>query len=58
MEKTKPPRQLCLSVSRRNQRYLDLLEEYAILHNSCISHTFFQILKEYNTFKVMEAQSK
>ena len=58
MEKTKPPRQLCLSVSRRNQRYLDLLEEYSILHNSCMSNTFFTILKEYNTLKIMEAQSK
>ena len=59
MEKTKtPPRQLCLSVSRRNQRYLDLLEEYSILYNSCMSNTFFTILKEYNTLKIMEAQSK
>jgi len=54
MIETKTPRQLCLSVSRRNQRYLDLLEEYAILHNTCKSNTFFTILREYNTLKIME----
>ena len=41
--------QLCLSVSKRNQRYLDLVEDYSTEFNMNKTQTIFKILKEYNT---------
>lgn len=43
--------QLCLSVSKRNSRYLDLLEDYSMEFNMNKTQTIFRILKEYNTLK-------
>ena len=44
--------QLCLSVSKRNSRYLDLLEDYSLEFNLSKTDTFFKILKEYNSYKI------
>ena len=43
--------QICLSVSKRNNKYLDLLDEYTMEFNMNKTQTIFRILKEYNTFK-------
>ena len=43
--------QLCLSVSKRNNQYLDLLEDYSMEFNLNKTQTIFKILKEYNTLK-------
>jgi len=43
--------QLCLSVSKRNTKYLDLLEDYTMMFNMNKTQTIFRILKEYNTLK-------
>ena len=44
-------KQLCLSVSKRNTKYLDLLEDYTLEFNLNKTQTIFKILKEYNTYK-------
>ena len=44
--------QLCLSVSKRNNRYLDLLEDYSLEFNLSKTDTMFRILKEYNSLKI------
>lgn len=44
--------QLCLSVSKRNERYLDLLDDYTTEFNMNKTQTLFRILKEYNTYKI------
>jgi len=43
--------QLCLSVSKRNNKYLDLLDDYTMEFNLNKTQTIFKILKEYNTLK-------
>lgn len=43
--------QLCLNVSKRNFRYLDLLEDYSMEFNMNKTQTIFRILKEYNSYK-------
>ena len=44
--------QLCLSVSKRNSRYLDLLEDYSMEFNLNKTQTIFKILKDYNSLKI------
>ena len=44
-------KQLCLSVSKRNTKYLDLREDYTLEFNLNKTQTIFKILKEYNTYK-------
>ncbi len=43
--------QICLSVSKRNTKYLDLLDDYTMEFNMNKTQTIFRILKEYNTLK-------
>jgi len=43
--------QLCLSVSKRNTKYLDLLDDYTMEFNMNKTQTIFRILKEYNKLK-------
>jgi len=43
--------QICLSVSKRNTKYLDLLDDYRMEFNMNKTQTIFRILKEYNTLK-------
>jgi len=43
--------QLCLSVSKRNKRYLDLVEDYSLEFNLPKTQTVFRIFKEYHYYK-------
>lgn len=46
--------QLCLSVSKRNKRYLDLIEDYAMEFNANRAQTIFRIIGEYNTYRCLD----
>ena len=46
--------QICLSVSKRNNRYLELLEDYSIEFNLNKTQTIFRILKDYNSYRVKD----
>jgi hypothetical protein len=50
--------QLCLSVSKRNKRYLDLIEDYAMEFNTNRTATIFRIIGEYNTYRCLDAVRK
>ena len=43
--------QLCLSVSKRNKRYVDLVDDYSLEFNLPMTQTIFRIVKEYNYYK-------
>ena len=43
--------QLCLSVSKRNQKYLDLVDDYSMEFNMNKTQTIFKMVKEYNYYK-------
>ena len=45
------PRAVCLSVSKRNQPFLDIVDDYAVEFNLPISSTIFRIIKEYDQMK-------
>jgi len=49
--------QICLNVSKRNQKYLDLLDDYSLEYDLPKSATFFKILRDYNTMKCVGALS-
>tara|TARA_Y100001973_G_C5117246_1_gene290820 strand:- start:637 stop:798 length:162 start_codon:yes stop_codon:yes gene_type:complete len=49
--------QLCINVSQRNTKYIDLLDDYSDEFDLSQSATFFRILKEYNTLKCVGALS-
>ena len=51
-------RTLCISVSKRNRRYSDLLDDYSLEFNMDKANTFFRILREYNTFKCLQEAEK
>ena len=51
-------RAICLSVSKWNERYVDLLDEYADEFNMPRAQAVFKILKEYNTYRINEVLSK
>lgn len=53
MNQTKS-RTICLSVSKRNKRYLDLLEDYSLEFNSNKAQTIFRIIAEYNTYRCLD----
>jgi hypothetical protein len=46
--------QLCLSVSKRNKRYLDLIEDYSMEFNTNTAQTIFRIIGEYNTYRCLD----
>lgn len=45
------PRAVCLSVSKRNQPFLDIVDDYAVEFNLPVSSTIFRIIKEYDQMK-------
>ena len=45
------PRAVCLSVSKRNQSFLDIVDDYAVEFNLPVSSTIFRIIKEYDQMK-------
>ena len=50
---TADSRHLMISVSKRNRRYLDLLDDYCLEKNLSRSQGFFEMMKEYNTFRCL-----
>ena len=48
-------RTVCLSVSKRNKRYLDLIEDYALEFNLNKAQTIFRIIGEYNTYRCLDS---
>ena len=54
MNQTKStPRQICLSVSARNRRYVDLLDDYMMEFNTNRANTIWRILREYNSYRCL-----
>ena len=47
-------RHLCLSVSRRNEDKVDLLDEYADMLGMSRSNAIFYIIGDYNRLKMKE----
>jgi len=50
----KKSRAVCLSVSKRNKRYLDLIDDYALEFNLNKAQTIFRIIGEYNTYRCLD----
>jgi hypothetical protein len=48
-------RTICLSVSKRNKRYIDLIDDYANEFNLNKAQTIFRIIGEYNTYRCLDA---
>lgn len=42
------PKTLCLSVSKRNEKYLDIIEDYSMIFNKSKCETIFNIIQEYD----------
>jgi hypothetical protein len=50
-------RALCLSVSKRNQSAMNLVDDYSLYFNLPKSQTVFRIIQEYHRNKVQEVLS-
>ena len=44
-------RSMCLSVSRKNQRVMDMVEDYSLQFNLNTAQTIFRIVREYDQMK-------
>jgi hypothetical protein len=44
-------RAMCLSVSKRNQRVMDMVEDYSLQFNLNTAQTIFRIVREYDKMK-------
>lgn len=44
-------RSMCLSVSKRNQRLMDIVDDYSMQFNLNTAQTIFRIVKEYDQMK-------
>jgi hypothetical protein len=44
-------RAMCLSVSKKNQRAMDMVEDYSLQFNLNTSQTIFRIVREYEQMK-------
>ena len=44
-------RAMCLSVSKKNQRVMDMVEDYSLQFNLNTSQTIFRIVREYDQMK-------
>ena len=42
---------MCLSVSKKNKRVMDMVEDYSLQFNMNTSQTIFHIVKEYDQMK-------
>jgi len=42
------PKTLCLSISKRNEKYLDMIEDYSMIFNKSKCETIFKIIQEYD----------
>lgn len=57
MNQTKS-RSVCLSVSKKNKRYLDLIDDYSLEFNQNKAQTVFRIIAEYNTYRCLDEARK
>ena len=48
-------RAVCLSVSKRNQSTMDIVDDYSLYFNLPKSQTVFRIIKEYHDSKLQES---
>ena len=44
-------RAMCLSVSKKNQRVMNMVEDYSLQFNLNTSQTIFRIVREYDQMK-------
>lgn len=44
-------RSMCLSVSKRNQRFMDIVDDYSMKFNLNTAQTIFRIIKEYDQMR-------
>jgi len=44
-------RSMCLSVSKKNQRVMDMVEDYSMQFNLNTAQTIFRIVREYDQMK-------
>jgi hypothetical protein len=44
-------RAMCLSVSKKNKRVMDMVEDYSLQFNLNTSQTIFRIVREYDQMK-------
>ena len=44
-------RAMCLSVSKRNKPFMDMVEDYSLQFNLNTAQTIFRIVKEYDQMK-------
>jgi hypothetical protein len=44
-------RAMCLSVSRKNQRVMDMVDDYSLQFNLNTAQTIFRIVREYDQMK-------
>ncbi len=44
-------RAMCLSVSKKNQRVMDMVEDYSLQFNLNTAQTIFRIVREYDQMK-------
>lgn len=42
------PRALCISVSKKNQKYLDIIDDYSLEFNTSKAQTIFKMLDTFN----------
>lgn len=50
-------RALCLSVSKRNQSIMDIVDDYSLYFNLPKSQTVFRIIREYHNNKLEESMT-
>lgn len=48
-------RALCLSVSKRNQSIMDLVDDYSLYFNLPKAQTVFRIIQEYHKTKLQDS---
>jgi len=51
-------RSMCLSVSKRNQRLMDVVDDYSMQFNLNTAQTIFRIVKEYDQMKKWSIYNK
>lgn len=51
-------RTLCLSIAKRNKRYLNLIDDYSLEFNLNKAQTIFRIIGEYNTYRCLDSARK
>ena len=46
-------RHVMISISKRNRRYMDILDDFCLEKNLTRSQGFFELMKEYDTFRCL-----